>query len=405
MSDAAQSEPVSDAGARRNAVVLAVAFAFYSCTAIVLFTTAGLVGIMLAPDRALATLPISTFVIGTALSTIPASLVMRRVGRRAGFMTGAALGATGALTCAYAIIAGNFALFAFGAFLQGSYQAFSQYYRFAAADVGSAAFRPRAISWVLVGGIAGAVFGPLIVMSSSNLFQPFLFVGSYFASALLALIATVVLAFVDIPHRYEKTKAASGRPLSQILRQPRLIVAILCGMVAYGMMNLIMTATPIAMVDCGFTVDHSAWVIQWHSLAMFAPSFFTGHLIGRFGQERIIAIGLALMLMTAVAGLAGLAFANFAIGLVLLGLGWNFAFVGATAMVTGCYRPEERNKVQATNDFAIFATVATSSLISGALLAHIGWDAVNWAIVPALALAGLALIWLWVRHRPVPLLR
>jgi MFS family permease len=390
-----------DKRARRNAVVLAAAYGLYSCGTLVVITTGGLVGTMLAPDRGLATLPISTFVIGTALSTVPASMLMRRVGRRPGFLLGAALGVTSAVLSVYAIVIASFTLFCLGTFLHGIYQAFSQYYRFAAADVGSVGFRPKAISWVMVGGIAGAVFGPLIVIETKALLEPVLFAGSYLASALLGMIAIAVVSLVDIPHTYERGRASSGRPLPEILRQPRLIAAILCGMMAYGMMNLVMTATPIAMVDCGFTVDDSAWVVQWHALAMFAPSFFTGHVMARFGTERVVATGLLLLFGAAGAGLAGIDFANFAVGLVLLGLGWNFTFIGATAMVTECYRREERNKVQAVNDFAIFAMVATSSLTSGALLAGFGWSAVNWAVLPMVALAGLALLWLAHRRSAV----
>ncbi|MDX1717516.1 MAG: MFS transporter, partial [Anderseniella sp.] len=288
----------------------------------------------------------------------------------------------------------DFWLFSFGTFLQGGYQAFSGYYRFAAADTASAAFKPKAISWVMIGGIAAATLGPMLVIVSRDYFAPVMFAGNFAAVAVLSVIAMAVLAFLDIPHTREDTSTSDARPLGVILRQPKLLVAILCGMMAYGMMNLVMTATPIAMVACGFTVDDSAWVIQWHALAMYIPSFFTGNLIARFGVEKVLAAGMALLAMAGAFGLAGIDYANFAIGLVLLGIGWNFGYIGGTALVTECYRPSEKNKVQAVNDFCVFATVATASLTSGKLLAAIGWSAVNVAVFPMVGLCLAAMGWL-----------
>ncbi len=390
---------VDDSAARRNALVLALAQAFYGMGAINLFITAGLVGTQLAPSLSLATLPVSTYVIGTALATVPASLFMRRVGRKMGFLTGAMFGFVGALVCVYAIFARDFWLFAFGTFLQGGYQAFAGYYRFAAADTASTLFKPKAISWVMLGGIAAAVFGPMIVIATRSYFEPVMFAGNFAAVAGLSIVAMAIISFVNIPHKREDLRQTDARSLAEILRQPRLIVAILSGMMAYGMMNLVMTSTPIAMVACGFTVDQSAWVIQWHALAMFVPSFFTGSLISRFGVERVLATGMVLLSMAGIAGLTGISFANFAVGLVLLGIGWNFGFVGGTAMVTECYRASEKNKVQAVNDFCVFATVATASLTSGKLLDAIGWNAVNMALFPMVGLCLLALAWLSLNTR------
>jgi len=390
---------VDDSLARRNALVLALAQAFYGMGAINIFITAGLVGTQLAPSLSLATLPVSTYVIGTALATVPASMFMRQVGRKYGFLTGALFGFAGAIICLYAIFARSFPLFAFGTFLQGGYQAFAGYYRFAAADTASTAFKPKAISWVMLGGIAAAVFGPMIVIASRSYFDPVMFAGNFAAVAGLSIVAMAVICFVDIPHEREDLSKTDARPLKEILRQPRLIVAIMCGMMAYGMMNLVMTSTPIAMVACGFTVDQSAWVIQWHALAMFIPSFFTGSLILRFGVERVLAAGMVLLSMAGIAGLSGITFGNFAAGLVLLGIGWNFGYVGGTAMVTEHYRASEKNKVQAVNDFCVFATVATASLTSGKLLATIGWIAVNMALFPMVALCLLALAWLSLNSR------
>ncbi len=390
---------IDDARARRNAVVLAIGHALYSCSAINIIVTAGLVGTMLAPDKALATLPISTFVIGTALSTIPVSLLMRRIGRRPGFMIGATAGLISALVCLWAIFEQSFALFCIGTMGNGIYQACAAYYRFAAADTASTGFKPKAISWVLLGGIAGAVFGPLIIIHSRTWFEPVLFAGNYLAAAMLCIAALAVLMFVDIPHGRSEETTGKSRPLGQILAQPRLIVAILCGMMAYGVMNLLMTATPIAMALCGFTVDDSAWVIQWHVLAMFVPSFFTGSLIVRFGAGRIMLSGMIALILAAVVGFSDITFGHFAVGLVLLGLGWNFGYIGGTAMVTDCYLPAEKNKVQAVNDFAVFATVAVSSLTSGLLLDSIGWHAVNLAALPMIAVCLAGLLWLEARRR------
>lgn len=390
---------IDDRAARRNALVLALAQAFYGMGAINIFITAGLVGTQIAPSLSLATLPISTYVIGTALATVPASFFMRRVGRKAGFLTGALFGFVGAVICVYAIFSRDFWMFSFGTFLQGGYQAFAGYYRFAAADTASAAFKPKAISWVMLGGIAAAVFGPMIVIVSRSYFEPVMFAGNFAAVAVLSIGAMAVISFVNIPHEREDINKSDARPLKEILRQPRLLVAIMSGMMAYGMMNLVMTATPIAMQACGFTVDQSAWVIQWHALAMFVPSFFTGSLILRFGVERVLAFGMVLLAMAGIAGLTGISFANFAIGLVLLGIGWNFGFVGGTAMVTECYRASEKNKVQAVNDFCVFATVATASLMSGKLLDSIGWNAVNMALFPMVGLCLLAIAWLSLSSR------
>lgn len=388
-----------DTIARRNALILAVAMTLSSCSAIIVFTTAGIVGTMLSPATGLITLPVSTFVIGTALATVPASLIMGKLGRKPGFMMGASLAFGGAMLATYALFEKSFVYFCLATMLLGTYQAFSQYYRFAAADRASDAFRPRAISIVLLGGIGGSLFGPLIVIYSKELLSPVLFAGSFVASAILALCAFALLSFVNIPNLPQNADDRPTRPLSQILRQPRLIVAMIAGMVSYGVMNLLMTATPIAMIACGFTVTDSAWVIQWHTLAMFGPSFFTGHLINRFGVERIIFAGLAMLVAAAVAGLSGISFGHFSVGLILLGLGWNFGFIGGTTMVTACYEPAEKSKVQAVNDFAVFATVGVASLTSGQLFSAIGWNAVNIALFPMVGVAVAALVWLHLHAR------
>jgi len=392
-------EAFDDVRARHNAVILAIAQALYGINTTIVFVTGGLVGLDLAPSRDWATLPVSAFIVGTALTTFPASLLMKRIGRRAGFMLGATFGLAGAGLAVYAIYERAFILFTLAVALHGIYQATAQYYRFAAADLASPAFRPKAISWVLTGGVASSVAGTLLVMATTDLLAPVVFAGCYAAMAVMALASIAVLVTLDFPAADPGDAGKeTGRPLLQVARQPRYIVAVLVGMLTYGIMNLVMTAAPVAMVGCGFAVQDSSWAIQWHSLAMFVPSFFTGHLIQRFGVERVSAAGMALLTCAAVSGLLGLRFENFAIGLVLLGLGWNFGFIGGTTLLTGTYEPSERNKAQGLNDFMVFATTAVASLGAGKLLAAYGWEAVNYAVFPMVLVAIAAIAWL-VKHR------
>ena len=390
-----------DAKARKNAAVLAVAQALYGAVTTALVVTAGLAGSQLATDPSLATLPMSMMIVGTATTTFPISLLMKRVGRRTGFVGCALAGTCGGLLGAYALFERSFVLFLAGAFLIGIYQASASYYRFAAADLASPAFRPKAISWVMTGGIAAALFGTLLVMGTVDLLAPVTFAGTWTAMAGLALIAAVILLAVDIPYK-EDIATATGRPLRVIARQPRYIVAALTGMLSYGIMMLVMTATPVAMLGCGFSVQDSSWVIQWHALAMFVPSFFTGSLITRFGAARISAIGMVLLVGAAISGLMGIRFENFAVGLVLLGLGWNFGFIGGTTLLTTTYEPAERNKAQGLNDFLVFGTTALTSLSAGKLLAWFGWSAVNYAVFPMVALALAMIVWLALQRRAVP---
>lgn len=390
-----------DAKARKNAAVLAVAQALYGAVTTALVVTAGLAGSQLATDPSLATLPMSMMIVGTATTTFPISLLMKRVGRRTGFVGCALAGTCGGLLGAYALFERSFVLFLAGAFLIGIYQASASYYRFAAADLASPAFRPKAISWVMTGGIAAALFGTLLVMGTVDLLAPVTFAGTWAAMAGLALIAAVILLAVDIPYK-EDIATATGRPLRVIARQPRYIVAALTGMLSYGIMMLVMTATPVAMLGCGFSVQDSSWVIQWHALAMFVPSFFTGSLITRFGAARISAIGMVLLVGAAISGLMGIRFENFAVGLVLLGLGWNFGFIGGTTLLTTTYEPAERNKAQGLNDFLVFGTTALTSLSAGKLLAWFGWSAVNYAVFPMVAMALAMIVWLALQRRAVP---
>ncbi|MBC8037358.1 MAG: MFS transporter, partial [Rhizobiales bacterium] len=371
----------------------------YSSCAIIVFTTAALAGLMLAPSPGWATAPITTFVIGAAATTIPASLLMQRVGRRPGFILGAAACIVGASLAAVAIFLGNFLLFCLATGLQGVFQAFGGYYRFAAVEASSEKMKPMAISWVLTGGVVAAVAGTLIASGTSDLFGPFTFAGSYAASSVIAIFAVLVLLFLKLPKPTIEETQGERRPWSELLRQPRLIVAIACATLAFGMMNLMMTAAPVAMIGCGFDKTDASWVIQWHVLAMFVPSFFTGHLIVRYGVEKICVAGMLLLIAAGITGLAGITFGHFAVALILLGLGWNFGFIGGTTMLTESYRPAERGKVQAANDFAIAALMVVASLSSGKLLATVGWASVSIALFPMAAVALVMIGWLVIQQR------
>ncbi len=379
--------------AKRNILLLAISQALYSCCVITVFATGSLVGLMLAPNAGLATAPITAFVLGSALTTIPASLIMQRIGRVPVFLTGAALCVVGALLSVYAIYTKDFALFCFATALQGVFQSTSGFYRFAAVEGASETMRPMAISWVLTGGVVAAVAGTLISSGTSDLLAPFTFAGSYIAVAVIALIAIAVLQLLKLPKPTAADVHGPRRPWKELLRQPKLIVAMASGTLAYGMMNFMMTAAPVAMVGCGFDKTDASWVIQWHVLAMFVPSFFTGQLIVRFGAPKIAASGMAILIVAAIVGLVGITFGNFAVALILLGLGWNFGFIGGTTMLTSCYTPSERGKVQGANDFIMSAVVAIASFSSGKLLAAAGWGFINIAIFPIALLALLLIAW------------
>ena len=377
-------------------MILAAAQAFYGAVTTAVVVTSGLVGSQLAPSASWATLPMSMMIIGTASSTFPVSLMMRRTGRKLGFVLCALVGAMGGATGLMAIYQRSFGLFLLGCLLVGVYQASASYYRFAAADTASPAFRPKAISWVMTGGIVAALIGTVMVMETVDLFAPVTFAGTWAAMTLLALLGAGVLLAIDIP-KASKQDTYTGRPLGQIARQPRYIVAAMTAMLAFGIMVLVMTATPVAMLGCGFSVKDSSWVIQWHALAMFVPSFFTGSLIARYGARKISAIGMALLVAAAVSGLLGIHFENFAVGLILLGLGWNFGFLGGTTMLTETYEADEKNKAQGLNDLLVFGTTALTSLIAGKLLAWFGWTGVNIAVFPMVLLALAMIFWL-ARH-------
>jgi len=399
------AEPIQHAAtddrlARRNALVLAAAQALAGGNNTVIVSTTAIIGAMLAPDKGLATLPITGMVMGMWLGTLPIGVLARRFGRRTALQVGSFFGILSGFISYAAVMQGNFWVLLLGTFCGGLYAAAHQSYRFAAADTASEKFRAKAVSWVLAGGIFAAVIGPQLVIFTKDLMAPHLFAASYIGQSICAALAAIVLQFVRIPRLAPKAGAAPSRPLPEIVRNPRFVVAAACGIASYGLMNVVMTSAPLAMVGCGHSVTDATLGIQWHVLAMYGPSFFTGSLINRFGVERITGAGLGLIALSAVVGLMGITVAHFWTALVLLGFGWNFAFIGATTMVTQCHRPDERNKVQAFNDFLVFGSMAVSSFSSGQMLAAFGWDALNIVVFPFVFLAGGMLLWLRLRSRP-----
>ena len=378
----------------RNVILLAVCQALgMSCLALSITITA-LVGSGLAPDPTLATFPLAIQFVATAAFTIPASLFMGRFGRRAGFTLGGLLGVAGGIVACQAVIMSSFSLFCLGAALLGGFATHIALYRFAAAEVAGAEHRSRAISLVMVGGVASAILGPELAKWTRELFAPILFAGGYAAIAGLAFIGLVLVQAVDLPPPLTRKQKAAGRPLGEVLRQPALIVAVLSAMIAYGSMNLIMVSTPLAMIACAHPFETAAFVIQWHVVGMYAPSFVTGHIIERIGVLRVITIGAFLIFGCVVVNLTGVEFLQFWSGLVLLGVGWNFMYVGATSLLTETYRPEEQARVQAFNEFMVFGTTAVTALASGAIFSTFGWQAVNLGVVVPVVFAAAAVFWL-----------
>jgi len=401
MSAVAESFPhslIDDRIARRNAIVLAIGQALGGANNTIIFSTASIVGSVLAPDKGLATLPISTMVIGMWFGTLPVGWLARAFGRRIALQIGAVMGVLSGLIAYHAVTVGDFWLLLFGTFCGGLYAAAFQSYRFVAADTASEGYRAKVVSWVLAGGVVAAVLGPQVVIFSKDLLAPYTFAASYLAQAACAAAAIVVLRFIKVP-RHAAKHAEPMRPLAEIVRQPRFIVAVACGVTAYATMNLLMTSAPLAMVGCGHSVTDATLGIQWHVLAMYGPSFFTGSLVARFGVAPITGIGLALLAVTGVVGLTGLSVAHFWTGLILLGLGWNLAFIGATTLVTQCHRPAERTRVQSFNDFLIFGSMAVASFSSGQVLALFGWAGLNQILFPAVFVAAALLVWLTRRDR------
>jgi len=361
----------------RNVIVLCVCQALSMSGAVLVFAVVALAGKTLAPTPELATLPLAIQFFSMMVATVPASLVMGRIGRRLGFTLGQAIGLLASLVSALAMIWGEFWLLAISAIGIGIHSAFYQYLRFAAAETASPAFRPRAISYVMAGGVASAFIGPELAKRTAEILAPALFAGSYLALGGLCLLNILALQFVRIPRPVKLARGETGRGLAAIARQPRFVVAVLAAMTGYGVMNLVMVATPLAMVGCGFSFADSAEVLRWHVLGMFVPSFFTGHLIRRFGVMRIISVGALLLIASMAINLAGIAYLNFMVALTCLGIGWNFTFIGGTTLLTETHRPEEGAKAQALNDLLVFTTTAITSFASGFVQLALGWQTVN----------------------------
>ncbi len=390
--------------AKRNLVVLICAQATLGAQMPMIFTLGGLAGKMLTSNPCLATLPITATVVGSMVSANPISALMARRGRRAGFVIGAMGGMLGAAICALALSLGSFPLFVFGAFFSGVYQSSQGFFRFAAADMASAEFRPKVISWALAGGLVAAFTGREIVSQTSGAMAvPFL--GSYLTTIALNLVFVWLFFLLKIPAPVKGAGRAGGRTRRQLLSDPRIAVAVIVGMVSYALMNLVMTSSPLAVVGCGYHTNDAADVVTAHVLAMFVPSFFTGNLIARFGVEKIMGLGLVILAGAGAVAIAGVQLENFFGALILLGLGWNFGFIGATTMLTNAHTAEERGRMQGLNDALVFGGVTLASMSSGGLMncsgssVIAGWQAVNLAMVPFLVLAGGALIWLAFREK------
>ncbi len=400
MTEPVLEEYADDRRARRAVPILVWAQAVLGAQMPVHFILGGLAGSLLAENQAFATVPVSMIVLGAMLAAPVISGIMGRWGRRTGFVVGAAAGALGGALAAEAIIERSFPLLLVGTLITGVYFAAHNFYRFAAADTASRAFRPRAIAWVMAGGLVSAVLGPELVVWFRDALDPVPYAGAYRAMIVLNILGVIPILFLDIPRPPRREKGVrAGRPWREILAQPRIVIAMLCAMVSYALMNLVMTSTPLAVVACGFATDDAAGVVRNHVLAMYMPSFVTGPLIARYRSPRIIALGLALLGTGALVALSGIELVHFHVALVLIGVGWNFGFIGATTMLAGAHLPEERARVQGLNDFLVMGLVTVASFSSGVLMSQVGWAAVNLAMIPFLALAAAGLVWLMLTER------
>jgi MFS family permease len=369
----------------RNISILACCQAIFICGQTSVFFVGALIGYDLADDKALATLPVTMVILGTACMTIPASFYMGRFGRRFGFMTGAVFGLAGALIAMGGILAKSFEIFCLGAFLLGCYNAFCQYYRFAVADTVPESKRAKAISWVLAGGVVAGFLGPQMVIWTKNVVPSETYFGSYIAILVIIMCSFGLVNFLKIPKLSVAEQAAPQRPLWQIMTSRKFATAAISGMIAYGIMSLLMTATPLAMVNSGMPDNDAGFVIQWHVLGMFGPSFFAGWLITKIGLYRVLTCGVVLCGLSPLIALRGFEFVNFWLALFVVGLGWNFTFVAATTLLTQVHTLSERAKVQAANDFLVFGTTATASFVSGTILHNFGWNMVNYIALPLAA--------------------
>jgi MFS family permease len=380
-------------------------FLLACCQALLLVNNAGLIsmtaliGYSLTTDKTYATLGATTYVLGSALATMPASLWMGRVGRRRGFMTGSTIGVAGSGLAALAVGLHSFPLFCLATAVIGVYTAFGLQYRYAAAEVAEPSFKAKAISLVLAGGIVGGFLGPQSTLWAKDLL-PTPFLGSFLVLAGVAVIALVVQSRVRVPPPTMEERAGGGRPLATIIRQPVFIVAAMAGGLGYGLMNLLMVATPLAMNFCSHPYSAVAFVIEWHVVGMYAPGFFTGSLIKRFGVLKVILAGVAVIAGAVFVALNGVTLAHFVVALALLGIGWNFMYVGGTTLLTESYRPAEKAKTQGANDFIVFSIMGVSSFSSGALVSSAGWERMNAGALPVLVVVALGVGWLaWLRSR------
>lgn len=409
MTTSSEHSPAEHDRAKRNVTVLAAAQAIVGAQMPMHFVMAGLIGQQLAPNACLATLPISLIVFGSMTTAPWLSPLMQKIGRRGGFIIGALGGMLGAAVGAYSLMVSSFALMLLGSYLTGIYMSAHGFYRFAAADTASDDFRPKAISYVMAAGLISAVLGPQLVgwlSTGTGDMTVMQFYTSYIAIIILNLIGVLLFLLLDIPKLPPPSAdAPRGRSRMELLKTPRIAVAVICAMVSYALMNLVMTSTPLAVVGCGYQVVDAGHVVTGHVLAMFVPSFFTGHLIVRFGVEKIVALGLVILAAAGGVALSGVELSNFYIALILLGIGWNFGFIGATTMLASAHEPHERGRMQGLNDLLVFGGVTLASLASGGLMNCSGgspvegWIAVNMAMVPFLVLAGGALIWLMMQPK------
>ena len=378
----------------RNLSLLVAAQALGGASPPIIISLGGLVGQQLSSNPTATTLPVSIYQLGLALSTLPAAWLMQRLGRRWAYVLGAVLGVVSGIIAAQGIAQSDFVTFCIGTALAGFYAACVQSYRFAAADaVGAPHLQAKAISRIMVGGLIAAIIGPQVVIWTRDALPATPFAGSFYSQAALAALALPILLLLRLPAPQKQAIVGTARPLKAIAATPQFIEAAAAGVVSYGLMAFLMTAAPMAMVGCGHSVGEAALGIQWHVLAMFGPSFFTGRLIGRFGQRKITALGLVMIAASGLLALMGEGLSEFWGSLILLGVGWNFGFIGATAMLTACYTPAERTKVQALNDFLVFGTVAIASFVSGQLLHSVGWSGINIGMQPLVVIVLAIMAW------------
>jgi MFS family permease len=384
--------------ARRNVRLLSACLALSTTGSVVLVSISALIGYELAEDKSLATLPAALMWIGTALATVPASLIMRRVGRRLGFMIGAVIGMVGAAVGAVAVTQQSFPLLCIAVMMIGGYHGFNYYFRFAGAEVASENYRSQAIALIMAGGVVGGFAGPELSKASNEFFMPTAYFGPFIAIGVVALAVFLVSSLVKIP-RPSALQLRGGRPLGEIMRQPIVLTAVLSSMVAYLVMILLMTVTPLAMVQGAHSFNDATFVIQWHVIGMFAPSFFSGRLIRRFGALTVMTWGAIAIITGISAALMGVEMIHFWLSMTLLGLGWNFLFIGSTTLLTEAYSTAERAKTQALNEFIVFGCAGIGSFLSGSLHFYLGWDVLNWVALPPVVAALIAVLWLDRRRR------